>query len=62
MAIKGTVWLNFPKKSKLNLLLKMNLKKQLQFATNRIKIRPLEPEIQPIKGARLATRWDDDVT
>ena len=25
---------------------------QLQFATNRIKIGPLEPEIQPAKGAR----------
>ena len=25
---------------------------QLQFATNRIKIGPLEPEIQPVKGAQ----------
>ena len=30
---------------------------QLQFATNRIKISPLEPEIQPAKGCATSVRW-----
>ena len=35
---------------------------QLQFATNRIKIGPLEPEIQPVKGCPTSLRWAYDVT
>ena len=35
---------------------------QLQFATNRIKIGPLKPEIQPAKGWATSLLWAYDVT
>ena len=35
---------------------------QLQFATNRIIIDKLEPEIQPAKGSVTSLRWAYDVT
>ena len=41
----------------------MNLEDfQLQFATNRIKIGPLEPEIQPAKSCVMSLRYAYDIT
>ena len=51
IAVKGTVSVLTPKFLKIVLLLKMILKNQLEFTTNKIKIDPLKQALEPFKGS-----------
>ena len=61
--VKGTESVKIDNMFKIDFIGSNELRRiQLQFATNRIKISLLEPEIQPAKGCTTSLLWAYDVT